>query len=127
MLKGRDGFRSAFDQPIYLLAAAGVCLGTLAPVAEEESEDQEPDGFMLEEVIVTADRKEQSLLDIPVSVTAFDSDAIEDFVAASRQRHQRNGGHFGERFQLRGDMPGLPEREFTLARGNAYFQWLNLS
>ena len=34
---------------------------------------------MLEEVIVTADRKEQSLLDTPISVTAFDSGMNEDY------------------------------------------------
>ena len=63
------------------ITVSGTCfaLGGLPAVGEEESEDQERDGFMLEEVIVTADRKEQSLLDIPVSVTAFDSDMLEDY------------------------------------------------
>lgn len=46
---------------------------------EEESEEEDQDGFMLEEVIVTAERKEQSLLDVPVSITAFDSDMLEDY------------------------------------------------
>ena len=57
------------------VSAAYFVLGAVPAVGEAESEDREQDGFVLEEVIVTADRKEQSLLDIPVSVTAFDSDA----------------------------------------------------
>ena len=61
------------------VSAAYFVLGAIPAVGEAESEDREQDGFVLEEVIVTADRKEQSLLDIPVSVTAFDSGMIEDY------------------------------------------------
>ncbi|MCY3839306.1 MAG: TonB-dependent receptor plug domain-containing protein, partial [Gammaproteobacteria bacterium] len=60
-------------------------LGGLPALGEEESEDEQQDGFVLEEVIVTADRKEQSLLDTPVSVTAFDSDMIEDYQITSNK------------------------------------------
>ncbi len=50
-----------------------------SPVAAEEGADQDRDSFKLEEVIVTAERKEQSLLDIPLSITALDGDTLEDY------------------------------------------------
>ena len=52
----------------YMLAAA---LATVAPVAA-----QAQDTGALEEIVVTAQRREQNLQDVPISVTAFSSEAI---------------------------------------------------
>ena len=60
---------------------------TAAPaVAQDDEDDDRASGrFVLEEVIVTADRKEQSLLDVPISVTAFDSNMLEDYQITNRK------------------------------------------
>ena len=49
-----------------------------APVSDQNAE-------VLEEVIVTAQLREQNLQDVPVSVTAFDSEDMEDFRLFSLQ------------------------------------------
>ena len=58
-----------------------------APMAAEEREDEDRASgrFVLEEVIVTADRREQSILDVPISVTAFDSNMLEDYQITNRK------------------------------------------
>jgi iron complex outermembrane receptor protein len=53
----------------YLMAAA---LATVVPVAAPAQ-----DTGALEEIVVTAQRREQSLQDVPISVTAFSADALE--------------------------------------------------
>ena len=77
--------KSRAAQGAMLASTACFGIGGLPAIAEEESEDQRRDGFMLEEVIVTAERKEQSLLDVPVSITAFDSDLLEDYQITSNK------------------------------------------
>ncbi|AMN46236.1 outer membrane receptor protein [Steroidobacter denitrificans] len=54
---------------------AGVSVLTLMPLAQAQPQavDQRP---VLEEIIVTAQKREQSLQDVPVAVTAIDSEAI---------------------------------------------------
>lgn len=53
----------------------GVCLALLA-VAQEVSAQNE--SFMLEEVIVTAEKRTESLQDTPISLVAFDSATLEN-------------------------------------------------
>ncbi len=53
----------------YMAAAA---LATIAPVA-----GQAQDSGALEEIVVTAQRREQNLQEVPISVTAFSGDALE--------------------------------------------------
>ena len=64
--------------PVTIVFGACLLVGG-SPAVAEESEEEDQDGFRLEEVIVTAERREQSLLDVPVSITAFDSDMLEDY------------------------------------------------
>ena len=66
--------RIAFGALLCAIGAA-VCVHG----AEQDEDHDASDDFALEEVIVTADRQEQSLLDVPISVTAFDADALEDY------------------------------------------------
>jgi iron complex outermembrane receptor protein len=54
---------------------AGVCLALIA-VAQEVS--AQSDGFMLEEIIVTAQKRSESLQDTPISLVAFDSMTLEN-------------------------------------------------
>ena len=66
--------------------AVVLCLGAAPMAAQDEDEDERAGGgFVLEEVIVTADRKEQSILDVPISVTAFDSNMLEDYQITNRK------------------------------------------
>ncbi len=52
-------------------------LMTLPPALAAESETPEKKQLQLEEVIVTAQKREQSLSDVPVSVTALDGDKLK--------------------------------------------------
>ena len=41
--------------------------------------------FMLEEVVVTAQKRSESLQDVPVAVSAFTNEALTDFGVSSTQ------------------------------------------
>jgi len=41
------------------------------------AQDDDDDGFYIEETIVTAERREESINDVPVSLTAFNTDALD--------------------------------------------------
>lgn len=61
-------------------AAVAAVIGASAPAHVAFS--QQGDGFAVEEIIVTARKREESLLDVPVAITAFGRD---DIVAANIQ------------------------------------------
>src|SRR5262245_2965030 len=63
--------------------AAICCLFALPTPAAAQSEARRPAPTGVENVIVTARKRQESLQDVPVSVTAF-SDAALDEMAASR-------------------------------------------
>lgn len=65
----------AFLTPI----AAALAASTTAPAW---SQDQGSSGFALEEVMVTAQKRTQSMQDVPISVQAFSSDALRTLGAA---------------------------------------------
>ena len=52
-------------------------LGLLAVVMISPMAMAQDDGMVLEEIIVTAQRREQSLQEVPVAVTAFTGEALE--------------------------------------------------
>lgn len=53
-----------------------VCLGLLVPaLAQDENEESSPE---IEEVTVTAQRVEENIQDVPLSVSAFGSEALEE-------------------------------------------------
>ncbi len=70
-------FRSATWHSLFTLALA-FPLGTLAQTSEQSGEES----GALEEVIVTAQKRDQRLLDVPISMTAFTSGMLEDTGAA---------------------------------------------
>lgn len=49
-----------------------------AVYAQSEQPEPDPNRFVVEEVIVTANRREQSLQEVPMSVSAFNSDFFKD-------------------------------------------------
>jgi len=61
------------------IAAISVIMGTAASAQAQNSGQDEAttDGFSLEEIVVTAQRKEESVQKVPISVTAFAANRIE--------------------------------------------------
>ncbi|MCV6615145.1 MAG: TonB-dependent receptor, partial [Cellvibrionaceae bacterium] len=73
-MKQRSFAKQSFAQapfPLTILAAACVTAGYTPLLHAQEK-------IALEEVTVTAQRREQSLQDVPVAVTAFDADALAE-------------------------------------------------
>lgn len=76
----RKDYNTAPRQPAFLrkplmgaVALASVCTGMTLPQAVAQDE-----GFVIEEVTVTARRREESLQEVPVSVAVVDAAAIEN-------------------------------------------------
>lgn len=65
-----------------LTTVAGCCLLTHAQDASEQT-DNSRHRSAIEEVIVTAQKREQALIDVPMSVTAISGQALEEMGAAS--------------------------------------------
>ena len=59
----------------HVVLAASLLLFLLVPVAETFAQDQSDLG--LEEIVVTARKREESLLDTPISITAFSGEALD--------------------------------------------------
>jgi iron complex outermembrane receptor protein len=78
----RRGRRRAYSRSHLTLAILpSLALFASAPgtvLAQEQS--AESDALSIEEVIVTAQRREQSLQDVPISISAFTSEAIEKYM-----------------------------------------------
>lgn len=60
-------------------SAAALLLACLMwlPAAAGQAQEREREGFDLEEIVVTARKREEALQDVPLSITAFDAEAIE--------------------------------------------------
>jgi iron complex outermembrane receptor protein len=67
--------RTFMRKPL-VAAIGGALAGTVAPVALAQSVDA--NSGSIEEIIVTASRREQSIQDIPYNISAVDGSAIED-------------------------------------------------
>jgi iron complex outermembrane receptor protein len=72
-MMARRTFRCAGATP----AAVVLLALTIQPVEAADEDNKQVIG-RLEEVVVTAQRREQDLQDVPVAVTAFDENALED-------------------------------------------------
>ena len=91
--------KSSTYSSIFALAVMAASSVTLAQDANEE------DSFGLEEIIVTAQKKEQSLQDVPIAVSAFSADALGERIiedAADLQMSVPNFIYDNSRLQLRG-------------------------
>ena len=62
----------------WLMPSIAMCvLATALSVGPPYAQVSEP-SLVIEEIVVTARKREESLQDVPLSVTAFDANAIED-------------------------------------------------
>jgi iron complex outermembrane receptor protein len=64
---------TAIRRHLLVLAVAGTAITAIPAVAQEE------EGLVLEEVIVTATKRETSLMDTGISITAFSSEKLQEF------------------------------------------------
>ena len=61
---------------LVLLVGTGLVLGGFPAVYGQETEEK--DVFTLDEIVVTATKREENILDVPVTVSAFDSGSISE-------------------------------------------------
>ena len=68
-------------RPLFSTIIAGLLLAPVAAFAQEADEDGEGQrtGRQIEEVVVTAERRESTVQDTAISITAFTGEFIEDF------------------------------------------------
>ena len=65
------------------VATAGIFLAAMAPAAfaqtaPAQDPDEEEDGAVVEEVVVTAQRRSERAVDVPISLTTYTGEELED-------------------------------------------------
>jgi iron complex outermembrane recepter protein len=60
-------------------AISGLCIALIAPALTSAQSDSSTDNGQIGEIIVTAERHEQRLQDVPISVTALAADSLSQF------------------------------------------------
>ena len=58
------------------LGRMALILAFVSPAYAQDDEETES-GFQIEEIVVTAERREENINDVPLSLTAFDADALD--------------------------------------------------
>lgn len=86
-----------------LLLASGIVAPAVAQTAQEES------AVSLGDVVVTAQRREQSLQDVPIAVTAFNSEALERTSATGIQ-------------DVAGKAPGVTLTQFNIGEPQIFIR-----
>src|SRR3546814_10357206 len=78
-LKVPKGRRSVMKSTIFLALAASplALVATAMPVAAQDSADQSMANASMDDIVVTARRREESLQSVPVTITAISSDMLE--------------------------------------------------
>jgi len=61
---------------LLLIIGAAMVAGTAGPVLAQEEDSAEASAGVIEELIVTARRRDESLLDVPISITAFTGEQL---------------------------------------------------
>ncbi|MCH9751284.1 MAG: hypothetical protein K0U61_03610, partial [Alphaproteobacteria bacterium] len=60
-----------------LAGASALALSLAAPTAVAQDQDQDEDARTLSTVVVTTQKRDESIQDVPIAVSAFDPDALE--------------------------------------------------
>lgn len=64
------------QRKILALFVAGALAGGLS-TANGAERGKKGEGFYIEEIVVTAEKREENINDVPLTITAFDANAIE--------------------------------------------------
>ena len=72
---------------LLLLVGMGLISAGFSPVNGQEVEEvtSEESGFIIEEIVVTAERRSENINDVPLTITAFDAGLIEEFGMVDEQ------------------------------------------
>ena len=106
-------FKTSFLQRFFLNSLfLTTCVCSIAPgAAMAQQEDQQPG--MLEEIIVTAQKREQTMADVPISVSVITSESINEYLGGAQDIRalaarvpglniETSNGRTQPRFYLRG-------------------------
>jgi iron complex outermembrane receptor protein len=74
------GFQLPWNRMLVAMTTTVLALALIpaTALAQDNEGEEEASGLMLEEVIVTARKREESLMDVPVAVTAFDEQFLNE-------------------------------------------------
>lgn len=73
-----------------LLLASSIALACSPAALSQQSDDSQPRASLIDEILVTAQRREQSVQDVPIAVSAFSATAMEDRQIVSTSDIQMN-------------------------------------
>ena len=93
------------NQKILVIKGLALAVAAALSAGSAQAQSDDEDWFRLEEIVVTAQRREQSLQEVPISVTAFSAEAIErsnigearDYLSASPNVGFSDDGGSGSR------------------------------
>ena len=95
---------------VLLAGASALALSLAAPAAIAQDQDQDEDARTLGTVVVTTQKTEESIQDVPIAVSAFDEEALDamqlaggpDLVKAIPNVNFTKGNFGGFNFRIRG-------------------------
>lgn len=80
---------------VLLAGASALALSLAAPTAVAQDQDQDEDARTLSTVVVTTQKRDESIQDVPIAVSAFDPDALERLNIDTGSDLQFNIPNFG--------------------------------
>ena len=90
-------------------ALAAAFFGIAAPAAAQDGAGQEPVAVALDDIVITAQRREESLQDVPIAVTAFSEEMLERTAATGIQ-------------DIAGKAPGVTLTQFNVGEPQIYIR-----
>ncbi|MEM7329935.1 MAG: TonB-dependent receptor [Pseudomonadota bacterium] len=80
---------------ILLAGASALAMSAVSPIAVAQDNDDEADARTLNTVVVTTQKRDESIQDVPIAVSAFDPDALERLNIDTGSDLQFNIPNFG--------------------------------
>lgn len=80
---------------ILLAGASALAMSAVAPVAIAQEDNEDADARTLNTVVVTTQKRDESIQDVPIAVSAFDPDALERLNIETGSDLQFNIPNFG--------------------------------